>query len=113
MSSNLTSVDISSLKLPDLFRLVEEVQATRTPRILKRDSEPVAMLMPVGAAILTSDPSGHTTILCGLKQPYTKAQEHCKELTGQNCYAILPSNAARRAEADHCNVCPILSILIL
>lgn len=56
MSSNLTSVDISTLKLPDLFRLVEEVKATRTPRILKRDSEPVAMLMPVGAAIQRSHP---------------------------------------------------------
>ena len=56
MSGNLTSVEISSLKLADLFRLVEEVKATRTPRILKRDSEPVAMLMPVGAAIQHSHP---------------------------------------------------------
>ena len=56
MSGNLASVDISTLKLPDLFRLVEEVKATRTPRILKRDSEPVAMLMPVGAAIQRSHP---------------------------------------------------------
>src|SRR5215467_7094689 len=54
MSGNLTSVDISTLKLPDLFRLVEEVKATKTPRILKRESEPVAMLMPVGATIQCS-----------------------------------------------------------
>ena len=56
MSSNLTSVDINHLKLADLFRLVEDVKATKTPRILKRDSEPVAMLMPVGAAIQRSHP---------------------------------------------------------
>ncbi len=56
MSGNLTSVDISTLKLPDLLRLGEEVKATRTPRILKRDSEPVAMLMPVGAVIQRSHP---------------------------------------------------------
>jgi tRNA(fMet)-specific endonuclease VapC len=56
MSGNLTSVDISTLKLPDLLRLVEEVKATRTPRILKRESEPVAMLMPVGATIQRSHP---------------------------------------------------------
>lgn len=56
MSDNLTSVDISTLKLPDLFRLVEEVKTTRTPRLLKRDREPVAMLMPVGAAIQRSHP---------------------------------------------------------
>ncbi len=51
MSTNLTSIDITSMKLPDLFRLVEEVNATKQPRILKRDREPVAMLMPVGIAI--------------------------------------------------------------
>jgi hypothetical protein len=46
---NLTPIDISNF--PDLVRIAEEVKATRTPRILKRDSEPVAMLMPVGSAI--------------------------------------------------------------
>ena len=51
MSGNLTSIDINSMKLPDLFRIVEEVKATKTPRVLKRDNEAVAMLMPVGTAI--------------------------------------------------------------
>jgi len=45
---NLTPIDISNL--PDLLRIAEEVQATKTPRILKRDTETVAMLMPVGTA---------------------------------------------------------------
>ena len=45
----LTPIDISNL--PDLLRIAEEVQTTKTPRILKRDREPVAMLMPVGTAI--------------------------------------------------------------
>jgi len=49
MSTNLTSIDINSMKLPDLYRIVEEVKTTKTPRILKRDNETVAMLMPVGA----------------------------------------------------------------
>ena len=51
MSTNLTSIDITTLKPSDLFWIVEEVNTTKTPRILKRDSEPVAMLMPVGAAL--------------------------------------------------------------
>src|SRR6266849_734870 len=51
MSTNLTSIEITTLKPSDLLRLAEEVKATKTPRILKRDSEPVAMLMPVGATI--------------------------------------------------------------
>ncbi len=44
----LTPIDISNL--PDLLRLAEEVKETKTPRILKRDTETVAMLMPVGTA---------------------------------------------------------------
>ena len=52
MSTNFTSIDISTIStLPDLLRLVEEVKETKTPRILKRDSEPVALLMPVGTTI--------------------------------------------------------------
>ena len=45
----LTPIDISHL--PDLLRLVEEVKTTKLPRMLKRDNETVAMLMPVGAAL--------------------------------------------------------------
>ncbi len=56
MSDNLTSIDIRHLKLSDLVRLVEEVKATKTPRILKRDQEPMAMLMPMGTAIQRSHP---------------------------------------------------------
>ncbi len=49
MSSNLTPIDISNL--PELVRLAEEVNSTKQPRILKRDNETVAMLMPVGTTI--------------------------------------------------------------
>jgi len=51
MSTNLTSIDITTLKPSDLFRIVEEVQTTKPPHILKRDCEPVAMLIPVGTAV--------------------------------------------------------------
>ncbi len=51
---NLIPIDISNL--PDLIRIAEEVQATKTPRILKRESEPVAMLMPIGAGVKRSHP---------------------------------------------------------
>jgi hypothetical protein len=60
MSTNLTSIDITNLKPSDLLRLVEEVHATKQPRILKRDSEPVAMLMPVGTAVQHSHPQKRT-----------------------------------------------------
>ena len=48
MSKHLTPIDIRSL--PDLMRLAEEVKATKTPRVLKKADETVAILMPVGTA---------------------------------------------------------------
>ena len=54
MSGNLISIDISHINLPDLFRIVEEVNSTKQPRMLKRDRTHVAMLMPVRTAIQRS-----------------------------------------------------------
>jgi hypothetical protein len=45
MSSKLTPVDISNM--PDLLDLVEEVEATKTPRALMRDNKPIALLTPI------------------------------------------------------------------
>ncbi len=36
--------------------MASEVAATKTPRILKRDREPVAMLMPVGTVVARRNP---------------------------------------------------------
>lgn len=48
MSKNPLSIDITDLStLNDLLALVEEVNITRKPRILTRDSEILAMLIPV------------------------------------------------------------------
>jgi len=38
-------VDVSNA--PELLRLAEEVQATNTPRVLSRGSEPIAVVTPV------------------------------------------------------------------
>lgn len=45
MQKELKHIDISNL--PDLLRIVEEVQTTQQPRILSRDSEDMAILLPV------------------------------------------------------------------
>src|ERR1043166_6015297 len=45
MRITLTPVDISTM--PELLDLVEEVEATKTPRELKRDNKVVAVLSPV------------------------------------------------------------------
>jgi len=45
MQRELKRIDISNV--PELLRIAEEVQATRQPRILGRNSEDMAILMPV------------------------------------------------------------------
>ena len=49
MNSALTPIDISNQ--PDMLRLVEEVRATRMPRVLKRDHESIAIVMPLAATL--------------------------------------------------------------
>lgn len=44
MAQQADSVDISNI--PELRKLAEEVQLTRQPRMLRADSEDVAVLMP-------------------------------------------------------------------
>ena len=52
-----TPIDISTI--PDLARIVEEVEATREPRELRRDNKPVAFLTPVAPTGITA---GHNAI---------------------------------------------------
>jgi hypothetical protein len=48
MSSNITPIDISNM--PDLVRLVEDMKHAKEPRILKKGSAPVAILVPMATA---------------------------------------------------------------
>jgi hypothetical protein len=45
MQRDLKHIDISNV--PELLRIAEEVRITNQPRILRRDSEDLAVLMPV------------------------------------------------------------------
>ena len=47
--TNPTPIDITNM--PDLVRIAEEVEATKTPRELKRANKTIAVLMPAGAPI--------------------------------------------------------------
>jgi hypothetical protein len=40
-----TQIDVSGS--PELLRLAEEVRATNTPRVLSRDHEPLAVVVPI------------------------------------------------------------------
>jgi hypothetical protein len=59
MAKELVPIDISHF--PDLVRLAEEVRATKVPRVLRRNDEDIAVMVPLA-------PRRHATI-----RPRTKA----------------------------------------
>src|SRR4051794_24169199 len=46
MSRHIIPIDASNL--PDLLKVAEEVNTTKTPRLIKRNGETLALLMPTG-----------------------------------------------------------------
>ena len=54
MAHELRPFDISGS--PELLRLAEEVQATKQPRVLVRDSEELAVVVPVESTTLGPKP---------------------------------------------------------
>lgn len=60
MAKEIKHIDVS--RWPELLGIIEEVHSTRKPRLLKRDDEVLAILMPV------KPPSKQST-----KRPKTKA----------------------------------------
>jgi hypothetical protein len=58
MARELTPIDISHV--PDLLRLAEEVAISGKPRVLRRDSEDVAILMPLRPTIRRRSPRKKT-----------------------------------------------------
>jgi hypothetical protein len=45
MARELTRIDISNV--PELLRVAEDVRATNTPRVLQRDNEDIAVVVPI------------------------------------------------------------------
>ena len=43
-------IPIEASNLPDLLKAAEEVNTTRTPRLIKRNGETLAILMPTGSS---------------------------------------------------------------
>jgi hypothetical protein len=53
--TNPTPIDITNI--PELRHLVEEMRASRQPRLLKQDRESVALLMPLGTSLKQQVPT--------------------------------------------------------
>jgi len=60
-------IDIRTLSPTDLLRVVEEVRATKEPRVLQRDSEPVAMLTPLPARSRTRRSNSPEAVLAAVR----------------------------------------------
>ena len=50
-----TPIDITNI--PELRQLVEEMRASKQPRLLKQDRESVALLMPLGTTLKQQPPA--------------------------------------------------------
>lgn len=64
MARELVVIDVSAI--PELAQLVEEVRSTGTPRLLRRNGEDVAVLVPAAlpvspTSVQTSSADGMTT----------------------------------------------------
>jgi hypothetical protein len=94
MAKELTSIDISNV--PDLLRVAEDVRATNTPRVLRRNNEDIALVVPIAARVYRKRvapdslakalESGYQSVPA-LKQPTTveemvriAAEEHAQNL---------------------------------
>jgi hypothetical protein len=97
MQRNLTPLDISNQ--PDILRLAEEVQATRTPRVLKRHSESIAVVMPLATALPKQgeDVWKHYNT----KRVQKALQASAGALAGVDKEALLSDIAAERTQKTH------------
>ncbi len=60
MSRHIIPIDANNL--PDLLKVAEEVKTTKTPRLIKRNGEALALLLPTGRGEKRSHPPQKRTI---------------------------------------------------
>ena len=97
MSRSLAPIDIS--RQPDILRLAEEVQATGTPRVLKRDNESIAVVMPLA----TTNPAQGAALWESYNAQQVRAalQESAGTLTGVDKEALLNDIKEERTQGKH------------
>jgi hypothetical protein len=97
MSNTTGAIDIS--RQPDILRLAEEVQATQTPRVLKRDDESLAVVMPLA----TTYPAQGAALWenYNAQQVNAALQESAGTLTGVDTEALLSDIKEERTQDKH------------
>lgn len=98
MSRHIIPIDAS--KLPDLLRIAEEVNTTKTPRLIKRDGETLAILMPTGAAVKHTTCPPKRTIWTGYDPQLVRAalKQSAGALQGVNREELLSDLAEQRGQ---------------
>lgn len=97
MNRNLTPLDISNQ--PDILRLAEEVRATRTPRVLKRDNESIAVVMPLATTL--PQQGEDTWKHYDAKRVQRALKESAGALAGVDKETLLNDIAADRTQNGH------------
>lgn len=97
MSRRIIPIDASNL--PDLLKVAEEVNTTKTPRLIKRNGETLAMLMPAGA-VKRTHPQQKRTIWTHYDPQRVKAalKQSAGALQGVNREELLSDLAEQRSQ---------------
>ena len=94
-------VPIDASNLPDLLKIAEEVHDTKIPRLIKRNGEALAMLMPTGATVKRRDDHRQKrTIWTHYNPAQVKAalQQSAGALQGVNHEELLSDLAEQREQ---------------
>jgi len=98
MSRHIIPIDAS--KLPDLLKIAEEVNTTKTPRLIKRNGEALAMLMPTGGTAKRTTHPQKRTIWTHYNPTQVKAalKQSAGALQGVNREELLSDLAEQRGQ---------------
>src|SRR6266581_1540228 len=98
MSRHIIPIDAS--KLPDLLKVAEEVNTTKTPRLIKRNGESLALLLPTGAGAKRTYPHQKRTIWTHYNPAQVKAalKQSAGALQGVNKEELLSDLAGQRGQ---------------
>ena len=98
MSRHIIPIDASNL--PDLLKVAEEVNTTKTPRLIKRNGETLALLMPAGRGEKRSHPPQKRTIWTHYDPQQVKAALRASKgaLQGVNPEELVSDLAEQRGQ---------------
>ena len=94
------SIPIDASNLPDLLKVAEEVNTTKTPRLIKRNGETLALLMPTGRGEKRSHPPQKRSIWTHYDPQRVKAalRDSKGALQGVNREELLSDLAEQRRQ---------------